>query len=75
MKGASGVGRTGASVLERFLSSHGGRCAILPFLVLLMFGFGYHVAHNLKRAGMAKYPPVEVGRPSSGMIGNQKPQP
>jgi hypothetical protein len=61
--------------LERFLASPYGKCVILGFALLVLLGFGYHVVHNLKRAGVTRFPSSEIGRAPNDTAGSQKPQP
>ena len=62
-------------MLERFLASLSGKCVVLCLVLVLLLGFGFHIAYNLRRAGAGAHPPGEIAHPSSDPVGSPKPQP
>ena len=46
--------------MERFLASPFFKCFVVCLVLLALLGFGYHLAYNVKRAGLARLGSTEV---------------
>ena len=53
--------------MEKFLASPYCKILVLCFVVLVILGFGYHVAHNLRLARQQQ-PPAQAPAPQSDTV-------